>query len=741
MYHAKLIDTAIQEYNHTAPTAPLVEYPIDQVRYYVRHFESLYEYDKKGTPVNFTRKLTPDELAFIVNERQMCSYSFIYWCERYAFIEHVLTGEMVLMKLNLAQRAALLIISQMQLQGVPIRMLFLKARQLGVSTLFQLIILHRMLFMPSTTAIVASGDEEKTRKLVEKMVEKRFQMLPWWLVRPDVTFLHSGDEFMTVRSAGSMLVVQHGRQKLGMARGDTANTYHFSELLEFSDYASLVETGFNRAIHSTARTFGVEETTASPRGADFHRYWEETERDYPQGLTMVRPVFLPYFIGRDIYPPPGEEKSMPVPDSWQVPEFVEEHAASCEEYARTSPVLSQVMPVGWKMDIGQKWWYYREYSKASADPRKLAGFLAEVPANSKEAFQSWQRSIFPIQLMMEYQRRLPQPVLPPLMFDGPDVPEVSKPILDPGEQPIHTVTFHANAGAGQRMTWKLYGLPFTNYEDELDPLHKLWVWELPTKNQKYVVSMDCGGGLGQDRTVIQVVRLGNPYQPAAQVAEYATDLANAFECWSVMLMLLQWYSPYKFDGSREYALAAIEMAADGRTAQNEIFKRGWPNIYIRQKSDQRKVTPFEQPNLGWDTNQSTRAILISWIQNFVKRHQVVINSPWVLDELRDFVMHVTRARDGSMGQIKVQAGRDAHDDRIMALAIGLVTGHELDIYRDERDPNWIAAAEHTKKQVELAGPVRSSFDVQMPDPGNMLAIIPTSEYDTAGWDELANPMY
>jgi hypothetical protein len=211
------------------------------------------------------------------------------------------------------------------------------------------------------------------------------------------------------------------------------------------------------------------------------------------------------------------------------------------------------------------------------------------------------------------------------------------------------------------MTWKLYGLPFTNYEDELDPLHKLWVWELPTKNQKYVVSMDCGGGLGQDRTVIQVVRLGNPYQPAAQVAEYATDLANAFECWSVMLMLLQWYSPHKYDGSREYALASIEMAADGRTAQNEIFKRGWPNIYIRQKSDQRKVIPFEQPNLGWDTNQSTRAILISWIQNFVKRHQVIINSPWVLDELRDFVMHVTRARDGSMGQIKVQAGRDAHD--------------------------------------------------------------------------------
>lgn len=1112
MYHPSLINRSIEQYNHLNPSSPLVEYPIDQVRFYVRHFESLYEYDKKGIPVNFTRRLTPDEIAFINNERELCRCSFIYFCERYCFIEDVLTGEMVLMRLNLAQKAALLIISQMQLQGVPIRMLFLKARQLGVSTLFQLIILHRMLFMPSTTAVVASGDEEKTRSLVEKMVEKRFKMLPWWLVRPDVEFLHSGDEFMTINSAGSRLIVQHGRQKLGIKRGDTANTYHFcfhpqtqvrvadgklrpisqifprdpvivsdgtlsktiaaglshrkpetavslkfwnnpiplvvskdhpvltedgfkeadilqvgdyvvhpvrqitnkttsittirrpvgssrfgdrvktiypvdhelgwfvgmylaegtvvcnapyrdpqkrpayvtlslhqkeisyistrlrkmfpdvrqrevyskdsktaqlilqdnglaewvqttlgsakdksfpddlfnygqefclglvegyiegdghvktefnhivvtsirtdlivqlrdmiaalglgwsgisikeagnwygrncqeswnlqitgstsknvrealgwetvkpkrrsfdkdkwhwtkdgriavklklksyewcenfwylsvdhplhdfttlqcavsnTELLEWNDYAGLVEAGFNRAIHSTERTFGVEETTASPRGADFHRYWEDTERDYPQGLTMVRPVFLPYFIGRDIYPPPGEEKSMPVPDNWQVPEFVQEHAAACEEYARTSPVLSQVMPSNWRMDVGQKWWYYREYSKASLDPKKLAQFLAECPANAKEAFQSWQRSIFPIQLMMEYQRRLPQPVLPPLMFDGPDVPEVSKPVLDIGEQPIHTVVYNPHSGH-QRMTWKLYGLPFTNYEDELDPLHKLWVWELPTQNQKYVVSMDCGGGLGQDRTVIQVVRIGSPYQPAAQVAEYATDLANAFDCWSVMLMLLQWYSPHKHDGTREYALASIEMAADGRTAQNEIFKRDWPNIYIRQKSDQRRVTPYEQPNLGWDTNQSTRSILVSCIQTFVKRHQVIINSPWVLDELRDFVMHVTKSRDGGVGQIKVQAGRDAHDDRIMALAIGLVTGHELDIYRDDRDPHWIAVAEHAKRQVELAGPVRSSFDVAMPDPGSMLAMIPASEYDTAGMDELANPLY
>jgi len=735
MYHAKLIEAAIIEYNLRNPTSHLVEYPIDQARFYAKHFEQLSRYDAKDRPVGFKRPLNHDELLYITNEREMCSRSFRYFVERYAFIEDVLTGEMVLFRLNLAQQAALLIIGQMQLQGVPIRMLFLKARQLGVSTLFQLIILHRMLFMPSTTAIVASGDEEKTRKLVEKMVEKRFLMLPWWLVRPDVTFLHSGDEFMMVKSAGSTLVVQHGRQKLGMARGDTANTYHFSELLEFSDYAGLVEQGFNRALHDTARTFGVEETTASPRGHEFHRYWEETERDYPQRLTKIRPVFLPYFVGRDIYPSPGEEKAIPVPDGWQAPEFVQEHVASCEEYARTSPVLSQVMPVNWKMDRAQQYWYYREYTKNEVDPKRLAGFLAEVPSNAKEAFQSWQRSIFPINLMMEYQRQLKQPVLPSLMFIGPDIPQISQPILEPNEQPLHTVAYSYGS---QRLVWKLYGLHFTNYEDELDPLHKLWVWEIPQRNQKYVVSMDCSEGIGQDRTVIQVIRIGNPYQPAAQVAEYATDLGSAFDCWSIMLMLLQWYSPHKYDGSREFALASIELAKDGKTAQNELFKRNWPNIYIRQKTEQRKAVPYEQPNLGWETTSATRPVLVSWIQNFIKRHQVVINSPWLLDELRDFVTHVSKSTTGGNPKIKIEAGRDAHDDRIMALAIGLVTGHELDIYRDTEDPHWIGTAEHSKKQVELTDHTRS---VSWSDSAPSLSYIPaTTDYGNAG-DELSNPIY
>ena len=741
MYHPNLIVASIEEYNLRNPTAPLKEYPIDAARYYTKHFDSITRYDEKDRPKGFIRPLAADEVLYITNEREYCARSFIYFVERYCFIEDVLTGEMVLFKLNLAQKAALIIIGQMQQQGVPIRMLFLKARQLGVSTLFQLIILHRMLFMPSTTSIVASGDEEKTRKLVEKMIEKRFQMLPWWLVRTDVTFRHSGDEFMEVRSAGSLLVVQHGRQKLGIARGDTTNTYHFSELLEWNDYAGLVEQGFNRAIHDTERTFGVEETTASPRGHDFHRYWEETERDYPQQLTKIRPVFLPYFVGRDIYPSPGEERAIPVPAGWDPPEFVREHAASCEEYARTSPVLSQIMPADWRMDLAQMYWYYREFTKAEKDPKRLAGFLAECPSNAKEAFQSWQRSIFPIQLMMDYQRQLRQPCLPPMMFVGPEIPGISEPILEPSDQPIRRVIYPV-PGSAQRYKWDLYALPFTNYEDELDPLHKLWVWEEPQPNQKYVVSVDCGEGVGQDRTVIQVIRLGNPYQPAAQVAEYASDLINAFEAWPITLLLLEWYTTRKYDGTRQHALCSIEMAKDGRACQNEIFKRGWPNIYIRQKPEQRKAVPYEQPNLGWETTAATRPVIISWLQNFIKRHQVLINSPWLLDELRDFVTHVTQSRTGGQAKIKIEAGRDAHDDRIMSLGIGLVTGHELDVYRDVEDPHWIGVAEHAQKQIELPDHTRSlTWEDTTAGLGWSQYAPAGSVYESSDGDELANPLY
>jgi hypothetical protein len=72
MYNREIVAKNIEGYYRSTGTR-LIEYPIDQVRYYVEHFDKLTARDpKKGTVTGFKRTLTPDEVAFIKNEQQMC---------------------------------------------------------------------------------------------------------------------------------------------------------------------------------------------------------------------------------------------------------------------------------------------------------------------------------------------------------------------------------------------------------------------------------------------------------------------------------------------------------------------------------------------------------------------------------------------------------------------------------------------------------------------------------------------
>ncbi len=712
MYHPKLIEQSILEYNLLHPGNELKRYPVEQVRFYVNHFEKLTDRDSKSDKVLGFHKgytLRPDEIAFIENERQMCKRDFAYWAERYAFIEDVIEGNRRLIKFNQAQRAALWVISDMQLKGVPIMMLFLKARQLGVSTLFQLLIAHLMVFVRHTKAIVASGDEDKTYGLVSKMIEKVTEMVPWWLVRQDVMFFKSGDEFMTIKSLDNILTVQHGRQELGIARGSTANAWHFTELLEWINPEALIEAGFDKAVHPSKRTFGVEETTASARDSWLHKRWEEKERDFPLKMSMIRPVFLPWFVGRDIYPTQGFIDAIPVPQGWEPPEFVLKHKELCERYAKDSSILREVLPSGWVLDREQQWWYCYNYEKASKDQLKLATFLGECPASAAEAFQSRSKSIVAISVIQELSSNIRLPLCKPLRISGPDVPEVSRP--SDMEWCLGSVEYQHN---GLMRKWTLFEDPvFSTIHEPYNPLHSLWLWEAPKRNYKYCISIDCAQGVGEDRTVVQVIRLGTPFEPAVQVAEYASDLASAFDMWGVVLMLGAYYTLTDTLGNVVTPMVCPEDAADGTSIIREMIKWGWSNFYVRQKPDKRKGGFNDGNLLGWHTDQLTRSTLVSWLLKFIKERRIKINSPWLIDELRSFVLLKSVSQQGVV-KLKVQHERSAHDDRLFALAIGIVAGHHIEVQEDVQNPFWKSVASMAEQETKLPEQLGGQLQYKMP---------------------------
>ena len=71
-------------------------------------------------------------------EKLRCRHDFEYWAWRCVKIRHKLTGELVPFILNTPQRKVLDILERDRLADMPLRLILLKARQWGGSTLIQI---------------------------------------------------------------------------------------------------------------------------------------------------------------------------------------------------------------------------------------------------------------------------------------------------------------------------------------------------------------------------------------------------------------------------------------------------------------------------------------------------------------------------------------------------------------------------------------------------------------------------
>ena len=196
---------------------------------------------------------------------------------------------------------------------------------------------------------------------------------------------------------------------------------------------------------------------------------------------------------------------------------------------------------------------------------------------------------------------------------------------------------------------------------------KALVWKLPRAGHQYVISADVGEGIGKDRSVANVIRLGTVEEPEEQVAEYVSDAIDPIDFAGVIDALGRFYK----DSSGTPALCAVEVNNHGLATQRELSRHlGYENFYIWQVEDSADPTKRFTNRVGFYTNKATRPPLI---QLFVKKVKTVdkntgipdyeINSPFLVEELRSFQTL------GALFEAEAEAG--AHDDCIMASAIGL----------------------------------------------------------------------
>lgn len=407
MYHSKIVQKRLSNLADSIrgsidPGFTFIDYSIEEVAERVNHLESYFD-PNSG---NITKPLNVEEEAFIRNEMNRCKVDFNYWSTHYAFLK---SKEMALVRFKptAVQRLLLDRIEKAELEAVSgktgdgIIFAVMKARQLGISTISEIIIAHRVFFYGNTTALIAADVDERTQNLYEMLV-RVLDNSPWWMrprsndpkkdyrVKNKMISFNDQDSVIRVGSSSNMQGGDSGSDKGSLGTGMTLPLVHLSELALWANPYQ-IDDALMPSIPMSPRTFAIFESTAKGR----NNWWHEVWMDAKKGLGRRRPIFIPWYTDPDTY-------KLPAPTDWRPDNITIAHA---ERVASTSVNWCQSSV---KLSRDQMFWWER--TRADYLSRKvLFKFLAEYAADDMEAFQNTTVGVFPSELLDDMRQKVLNP--------------------------------------------------------------------------------------------------------------------------------------------------------------------------------------------------------------------------------------------------------------------------------------------------------------------------------------------
>jgi hypothetical protein len=190
-------------------------------------------------------------------------------------------AELIPLILNRTQLVVMKAIKALRALGKPVRIIVLKFRQPGISTLMESIIYAITSQMPNLNSLIMADKDEGAEYLFGKVSLAHDKM--------DLKFRTPSrptKDGMIFKSINSHIYV-------GTARNLEAGhkyTYQIAHLSEFALYhhAEILMKGLNQAIPELPGTIIVEETTGDMAGGYFYNEWKKSRR----GETDWVPLFL-----------------------------------------------------------------------------------------------------------------------------------------------------------------------------------------------------------------------------------------------------------------------------------------------------------------------------------------------------------------------------------------------------------------------------------------------------------------
>ena len=637
------------------------------------------------------RKLSEEEQTFVGATRLRITFDYPYFAERFVWIDEEGHGLRPLFPLWESQRFTLERLAALEASrvqsGYPDGLLanVLKARQLGISTLSESLVAHRLLTRPYIRAL-AGADVEDQAGYLFRMVDRLYQQLPWFLKPGRIYFTKnremtfSNQSFLktawgkSTRGALTAVTGQEG-SKGAIGRGQTYSVIHISELATWENPEQL-DTALLPTVPYTIESLVVFESTAEFAGDWWHLQWQAAS----EGAGRFINIFIPWYAEPTKY-------SLPAPVDWSPSTKTLQVARKCEADA------PRWLGRSYTLTRDQLYWYERtrDYYQRKGE---LYKFLKEYPCDDQECFQYAGRAIFTIEQLEAIDAAGSRRPLLDVWHVEParEIAELRRIPPDPGpsdpiparrrpEPPLAPRV----AGAVTAIAHEAFPVPpgygFRRLSaEELKDLPSLRsdvlaIWEYPRARgpRKYVMSVDVAEGLGADYSVIGITRLQTIEEPAEQVASYISNLVDtkqlAFICDAIGRLYV--------DEEGIEALAAIETNGPGLATQDTLqLHLGYSNFYVWEYADAAQAERRFSTKIGWATNSRTRPLMLAAfhaaITNFdpiANLPEYILNSPITRGELRHFVT------EGTIGD--AAAARGQHDDCVMEAAIGYYVSWRL----------------------------------------------------------------
>jgi hypothetical protein len=518
------------------------------------------------------RRLSKEQLFY-----HKIKHDFAWYSENFLKIRDK-KANIVDFKLNVAQKIVLGKIKELREQGLPVRILLLKARQMGMSTFTEGFIFHDTSTNENKNALIIAHEESASANLFN-MSKLYYEYLPD-LIRPMKKYANgkvlqfenpTSDESEKSRNPGlrsKISIATAGAGEVG--RSATVHNLHVSELAFFPD-PKITMLGLMQCVPDAPNTNVIIESTANGVGDYFHELWQAAEK----GLNDFVPIFLPWFI--------QPEYTRAFRSEAERQQFVDEISMVTKDM-NGNDVHSYEYQLMSKHGLTWEQLNWRRYTVANKCQGDEELFMQEYPSTAEEAFISSGRPKFNIPALRKYQTITKEPI---------------------------------RRGYLQYDKASEKGVKFVD-----DTKGYISIWKEPIKGEHYAIGADVAEGLVDGDFSCGYVGDTNFDIVARWHGHIDPDLFG-----TELVKLGMYYND---------AYLGVESNNHGLTTLTAIKKAEYWNLYYTKTFD--KISEEMTAKLGWTTTARTKPYMIDKLAEFIRELHLGIYDDLLIAEAFTYII-------------------------------------------------------------------------------------------------------